>query len=204
MPIITPPISEIQFFASPREFRSWLARNHARVSEVWVGFHKRKTGTPSLTWPESVDEALCYGWIDGIRKSIDAERYTIRFTPRKARSTWSAVNVKRVAVLTKEGRMKPAGRKAFEVRDEKRIGIYSYEQRPQALGPAFEKEFRKHPEAWAYYQAQPPWYRRTSAYLVMNAKKEETQQRRLARLIEDSRNQRPIRELTRPVGDKKK
>jgi uncharacterized protein YdeI (YjbR/CyaY-like superfamily) len=193
-----PLISEIHFFASPRDFGRWLGKNHATAEECWVGFHKRKTGTPSLTWPESVDEALCYGWIDGIRKSVDGDRYTIRFTPRKPRSTWSAINVKRVAVLTDEGRMRSAGLTAFNARDEKRTAIYAYEQRQAGLSAAYEKAFKQHPDAWKFYQSKAPWYRRTSAYWVMSAKKEETRERRLATLIEDSANHRTIKHLTRP------
>ena len=140
-----------------------------------------------MTWPESVDEALCFGWIDGLRKSIDAERYMIRFTPRRTGSIWSAVNIGRVAVLTAEGRMQPAGFAAFEAREEDRSGIYSYEQRDQAkLDPAYEKRFRAKKKAWASFEAMPKSYRQAAIRWVMIAKKEETRERRLATLIETS------------------
>ncbi|HYU34776.1 MAG TPA: YdeI/OmpD-associated family protein [Thermoanaerobaculia bacterium] len=187
------------FFATPEDFRRWLAEHHASARELWVGFYKRGTGKPSITWPESVDEALCAGWIDGIRKRIDDESYVIRFTPRKASSTWSAVNIKRMAELIREGRVLPAGLTAFEKRSEKKSGIYSYEQRNEAaLGEELEQKFREHKAAWEYFQAQPPWYRRTATYWVVSAKKEETRQRRLAVLIEASAQEQPIRELKRP------
>src|SRR4051812_25227392 len=127
------------FFASPDEFRDWLDAHHAIATELWVGFHKVHTGRPSLTWPQSVDEALCYGWIDGVRKSLGAEGYVIRFTPRKAASTWSAVNLRRVPELVSEGRMRPAGLAAYARRSAARSGLYSYENRPQTLEPADEK-----------------------------------------------------------------
>jgi uncharacterized protein YdeI (YjbR/CyaY-like superfamily) len=147
-----------------------------------------------------VDEALCFGWIDGIRRSVDDERYTIRFTPRKARSTWSAVNIKRVAELTKLGRMQPAGLQAFERRETVRSQIYAYEQRADAaLGEAGEREFRANERAWAFFQAQPPSYRRTAIYWVMTAKKEETRRKRLATLIDDSAHERTIKQLSRPA-----
>lgn len=191
---------DIVFFSSPAEFGRWLRQNHAKAQELWVGFHKRKTGRPTLTWPESVDEALCYGWIDGIRKSIDADRYTIRFTPRKRGSTWSSINVARVKELIRTRRLRAAGRKAFESRDPARTGIYSFEQRPQRLAPEFEKHFRRNKAAWQYFTGQAPWYQRTAIFWVMSAKKEETRSSRLATLIQDSANQKPIKPLTRPSG----
>lgn len=189
---------EPTFFDTPTDFRRWLKRNHAKVAEFWVGFHKRGTGTPSMTWPESVEEALCFGWIDGIRKSVDPARYMIRFTPRKPTSTWSAINIKTATRLIKEGRMQPAGLAAFKARKDHESGIYSYEQRPQTLDPGYEKTFRRNKAAWAYFQKQPPWYRRTASYWVMSAKKEETRERRLATLIADSAQGRPIGPLKRP------
>jgi uncharacterized protein YdeI (YjbR/CyaY-like superfamily) len=164
-----------------------------------VGFHKKDSGKPSITWPESVDVALCYGWIDGVRNSIDEVSYRIRFTPRKPSSTWSAINVRRVEKLTRLGLMRPAGIKAFEARQGDKTGIYAYEQRKNAkLTPADEKTFRANKKAWEYFQAQPPWYRRTATYRVISAKQEETRQRRLAQLIKNSEAGRPIKELTRP------
>jgi uncharacterized protein YdeI (YjbR/CyaY-like superfamily) len=191
-------VSEPRFFATPAEFRKWLAANHATAKELWVGFYKKESGRPSITWPESVDEALCVGWIDGIRKKLDDESYVIRFTPRKAQSTWSAVNIARVAELKREGRMLPAGLAAFEKRSDDRSGIYSYEQRKDAtFDEAAERQFRANPEAWEFFQRQPPWYRRTATYKVSSAKREETRQKRLAQLIADSAAGRRLRELDR-------
>lgn len=179
--------SKPTFFPTPAAFRAWLAQHHERSTELLVGFHKVGTGTPSITWPESVDEALCFGWIDGVRKRIDDERYTIRFTPRKPRSTWSAVNVARVAELTREGRMQPAGLAAFARRAEERTAIYAHERTKDAeLGPADERAFRANAAAWAFFQAQAPSYRRTVIHWVVSAKRDETRRRRLAKLIETS------------------
>src|SRR5215472_18600493 len=181
------------FFASPSEFRKWLDQHHTEAQELWVGFYKRATGKPSVTWLESVDCALCYGWIDGVRKSLGETSYMIRFTPRKPTSTWSAINIKRVAVLEKMGLVQPLGRKAFQERKDERSGIYSYEQRKTAtLSAAQEREFRAKKPAWDYFQSQPPWYRRTATFWVASAKKEETRQRRLATLIESSGHERRI------------
>jgi uncharacterized protein YdeI (YjbR/CyaY-like superfamily) len=175
-----------RFFATPAAFRRWLVVHHAKKAELWVGFHKRATGRPSLTWPESVDEALCVGWIDAVRKRIDDESYMIRFTPRRAASTWSAVNIKRMAVLVEEGRVLPAGLAAFARRAEKKSGTYSYEQRENLeLDAAQERQFRAHRAAWKYFQSEAPWYRRTTTYWVVGAKKEETRRRRLAVLIDN-------------------
>jgi uncharacterized protein YdeI (YjbR/CyaY-like superfamily) len=181
-----------------------LEQYHDSESELWVGYYKKGSAKPSMTWRESVDEAICFGWIDGVRKSLDTERYTIRFTPRRARSVWSAVNIERVAALTEERRMRPAGRKAFDARREDRSGIYSYEQRDKAVfDPAFEKRFRAKKKAWADFEARPAWYRQAAIRWVMTAKKEETRERRLATLIEDSGAGRTIAPLTRrPPGKK--
>jgi len=188
------------FFPSPSAWRAWLEQHHAETEELWVGLYKRESGRPSITWPEAVDGALCFGWIDGIRKSVDEISYKIRFTPRKPRSVWSAVNVKRATELSILGLMHPAGLAAFEKRDGDRSAIYSYEQRKSAkLPPAYEKEFRTHPDAWEFFRAQPPWYQRTSAYWVISAKKEETRRKRLATLIADSGRQCTIQALTRPA-----
>jgi uncharacterized protein YdeI (YjbR/CyaY-like superfamily) len=187
------------FFATPADFRAWLDKHHASEQELSVGFYKRDSGKPSITWPESVDAALCYGWIDGVRNSIDGVSYRIRFTPRKATSTWSAINVKRVAELTKLGLMRPAGLKAFAARKGDKTGIYAYEQRKNAKLPrAYEQQFRANKKAWDFFQSQPPWYRRTAAYRVISAKQEETRLRRLAMLIRDSQLGQPIKELRRP------
>jgi uncharacterized protein YdeI (YjbR/CyaY-like superfamily) len=187
------------FFPSPDLFREWLTENVGLTQELWVGFHKKGSGRPSITWPEAVDAALCFGWIDGVRKSLGDSSYTIRFTPRKPTSTWSAVNIKRVAELTKSGLMQPSGLKAFQQRKEKKSRIYSYEQRQTArLNPAHERGFRANKKAWEFFQQQPPWYRRVATYWVVSAKKEETRLRRLARLVEDSAQGRTIRAVTRP------
>ena len=192
-----------KFFGSPAEWRAWLEKHHANRQELWVGFYKRESGRPSITWPESVDAALCFGWIDGVRKSIDPVSYKIRFTPRKPRSIWSAINIKRAKELSKSGLMHAAGLAAFEKRDGDRSAIYAYEQRKTAKLPSdFEKRFRANAGASAFFQAQAPWYRRTSTYWVISAKKEETRLKRLAILIDCSARQRPIPSLTRPTGGK--
>jgi uncharacterized protein YdeI (YjbR/CyaY-like superfamily) len=191
---------EVIFFATPAKFRAWLARQHDKVTEQWVGFRKKHTGKPSITWPEAVDVALCYGWIDGVRYRIDEESYKIRFTPRKPGSTWSSVNVKRVEELTTLGLMAPAGLAAFGKAGKS--GIYAYEQRNEArLDDADERRFRANEAAWEFFQKQPPWYRRTATYWVVSAKKAETRDKRLATLIEDSAQGRPIKQLNRtPAG----
>jgi uncharacterized protein YdeI (YjbR/CyaY-like superfamily) len=175
-----------KFFPSPSAFRKWLAANHAKSKELWVGFYKKDSGKPSITWPESVDEALCFGWIDGIRKTIDAESYMIRFSPRKPGSIWSAVNIRNVGRLTKEKRMTPAGLKAFASRKEYRSGIYSYEQRPTELVEPYASQFRRNKPAWKFFQAQPPYYRKTLTWWIVSAKQEETRLKRLEKLIEVS------------------
>jgi uncharacterized protein YdeI (YjbR/CyaY-like superfamily) len=175
------------FFATPEKFRVWLEKNHATTKELWVGYYRKATGRPSMTWPESVDEALCFGWIDGIRKSVDESSYMIRFTPRKPTSNWSLVNMGRIAELTREGRMRAAGLKAYEERAEAKTGIYAYEQRKNAtLDAASDEEFRKHAEAWKFYEAQSPSYRRLSAWRVISAKQDVTRKKRLTQLIEAS------------------
>jgi len=187
------------FFAKPSELQAWFKKNHNKASEIWVGFHKKSSGQPSITWPESVDEALCFGWIDSVRKSVNDTSYTNRFTKRKARSTWSAVNIRRAKELIGLGRMQPAGIKAFEQRSDERSAIYSYEQRQSAkLSGAFEKQFRANKKAWKFFRAQAPWYQRVAAFWVVSAKKDDTRLKRLAKLIEDSENGRTIPPLTRP------
>jgi uncharacterized protein YdeI (YjbR/CyaY-like superfamily) len=186
------------FYATPEEWRAWLRAHHAEAREHWVGFHKRGTGRASITWPESVDQALCFGWIDGVRKRVDDERYMIRFTPRKASSRWSRVNVARVAELERAGLMHPAGLAAFAARTEE--GTYSYEQREAAaFDPERERRLRADEAARAWFYAQPPWYRRTATHWVMSAKRDDTRDRRLARLIEDSAAGRAVGPLRRPA-----
>jgi uncharacterized protein YdeI (YjbR/CyaY-like superfamily) len=185
------------FFARPDAFHRWLSTNHAKKSEQWVGFHKKGTGKPSLTWPESVDEALCYGWIDGVRRSIDAESYMIRFTPRKPRSVWSNVNTRRAQELIDEGRMQPAGLKAFEARDPERAGIYSFEREQAAFTPQQEKRFRANRKAWKFFESQPPGYRRLATHWVTSARQEATRERRLDTLIADSAEGQRIAQFRR-------
>lgn len=177
---------EIRFFATPAEFRAWLEQHHETDDELWVGLYKKASGRPSLTWPESVDEALCFGWIDGIRKSIDEVSYRIRFTPRRRGSVWSTVNVRRARELIDAGRMHPAGLEAFEKRREDRERQYSFEQGEVTFGEELEAEFRANPEAWAFFESQPPSYRKTATWWVISAKREDTRRRRLASLIADS------------------
>ncbi len=173
----------VTFFKSPAELRRWFKSHHAQASELWVGYYKKDSGHPSITWPESVDEALTVGWIDGIRKRVDAKRYKIRFTPRKKTSVWSAVNVKRVEVLTKEGRMRPEGLAAFEARRENRSGIYTYEQRPVTLVEPYASLMKKNRKASAFFEALPAWYRKQVTWWVVSAKKAETRLARAAKLI---------------------
>jgi uncharacterized protein YdeI (YjbR/CyaY-like superfamily) len=186
------------FFRSQSELRRWLEAHHDTARELWVGFYKKHAKREGITYAEAVDEALCFGWIDGVRKSVDDSSYMNRFTPRKPRSIWSAVNIKRVGELAERGRMRPPGLAAFAARDEARSRVYAYEQRSQGLGPEYEREFRANERAWTFFEAQPPWYRRTSAWWVVSAKKEETRRRRLAALIECSAQGATIPQLTRP------
>jgi uncharacterized protein YdeI (YjbR/CyaY-like superfamily) len=175
------------FFAKPADFRRWLEKHHHAAAELLVGFYKRGSGRPSMTWPESVDEALCFGWIDGVRRSLDDESYTIRFTPRRPSSNWSLINIRKVEALIRDGRMKPAGLEAFEARDESKSGVYSFEQRENAkLDRKAEATFRANRAAWRFFQAQPPGYRKIAAFHVMSAKREETRAKRLSILIEHS------------------
>jgi uncharacterized protein YdeI (YjbR/CyaY-like superfamily) len=183
----------IKFFRSPSAFRKWLEKNHDRAEELWVGYHKTHTKKPSLTWKQSVDEALCFGWIDGLRKSIDESSYKIRFTPRKKGSNWSAVNIARVKELERAGLMQEAGRAAFQRRISEKSKVYSYEQRKTAvLDPALAKKFKANKKAWAFFSGQPPGYRHLMTWWVVSAKKEETKLRRLERLIAESAAARRI------------
>jgi uncharacterized protein YdeI (YjbR/CyaY-like superfamily) len=175
-----------KFFKTPSAFRKWLAANHAKSKELWVGFYKKASGKPSITWPESVDEALCFGWIDGVRKSIDEESYQIRFSPRKSTSIWSAVNIRNAEKLIKEKRMQAAGLKAFAARKENRSGIYAYEQRSSELAEPYLSMLKRNKAAWKFFQAQPPYYRKTVNWWVVSAKQEATRMGRLNKLIEAS------------------
>ena len=175
------------FFATPADFRRWLKKHHKSTAELLVGFYKKGSGRPSITWPESVDEALCFGWIDGVRRSLDDESYTIRFTPRRPGSNWSLINIRKVEALIRDGRMEPAGLEAFKARDEAKSGVYSFEQRENAkLDRKAEARFKANRAAWKFFQAQPPGYRKIAAFYVMSAKREETRERRLKILIEES------------------
>ncbi len=174
------------FFKSQAEFRAWLEKNHDQVPELWVGLQKTGSSQEGLNYKQALDEALCFGWIDGVRKSIDESRWTIRFTPRKPRSIWSAVNIKRVGELKALGLMRPPGLKQFEERDEKRAKLYSFENAPTEFDAAYEKQFKADKKAWEFFQSQAPYYQRTARFWVMSAKKEETRLKRLAVLIECS------------------
>jgi uncharacterized protein YdeI (YjbR/CyaY-like superfamily) len=186
-----------KFFPSYAHFHEWLERHHSEHTELLVGFYKKGSGKPSISWPESVDAALCFGWIDGVRRRIDDESYSIRFTPRNSRSTWSLVNIKRVQELTRLGLTQPAGIKAFESRTAERCAIYSFEQRSPAFGTAQERQFRANKPAWKFFQSQPPWYRRAATWWVISAKRQDTATKRLATLILDSSENRTLRHLTR-------
>jgi uncharacterized protein YdeI (YjbR/CyaY-like superfamily) len=179
-----PTPTNVTFFKTPADLRKWFRANAKKSAELWVGFHKKDTGKPSITWPESVDEALCVGWIDGIRKRVDGDSYTIRFTPRRAGSIWSAVNIRRVAALTKEKRMQPAGLEAYAARRENRSGIYAYEQRRDRLEEPYAGMLKTHKDAWTFFEAQPPSYRKVIGWWIVSAKKEATRLERLKKLTE--------------------
>lgn len=175
-----------KFFATPQAFRKWLDKNHDTETELIVGFYKVDSGKPSMTWSQSVDQALCYGWIDGVRTSLDASSYQIRFTPRKSTSIWSAVNIKKVEELTRQGLIQPTGLASFENRKEHLSKIYVHENAEIPFSPAFEKQFKSNTKAWEYFQALAPGYRKLSQNWVMNAKQESTQLKRLSQIIADS------------------
>ena len=175
-----------KFFKTPSAFRKWLERHHGTAKELWVGFYKKSSGKESITWPESVDEALCFGWIDGLRKSIDDQSYKIRFSPRKPSSVWSSVNIRKAEKLIEGKRMQPAGLKAYEARKENRSGIYSYEQRSPELVEPYLGKLKRNRAAWKFFQAQPAWYRKQMNWWVVSAKREETRLKRLDKLIEES------------------
>ena len=174
------------FFAKQSDFRKWLQKNHTRKTELLVGFYKVGSGKPSITWSQSVDEALCFGWIDGVRKSIDKETYQIRFTQRKPASIWSTINIRKIKELTKQGLMQPAGLASFEKRTASKSGIYSYENDETAFTPQFERKFKENKKAWKYFQSLAPSYKKVSTHWVMRAKQELTKIKRLNELIADS------------------
>jgi len=178
--------AQARFFASPADFRKWLERHHGSAAELWVGFYRKGTGRPSITWPESVAEALCFGWIDGVRQSLGEDSYRIRFTPRRPGSTWSAVNLKLVEALLAAGRMQPAGLAAYEARDPERQRQYSYERAQTALSPEYAAALQRNRAAWRFFQAQPPYYQRQAIGWIMSARRDATRAKRLQALITDS------------------
>ncbi len=184
------------FFSSPAEFRDWLERNHDTAPELWVGFFKKGAGETGITYREALDQALCFGWIDGVRKTIDATRYTNRFTRRQPKSPWSVVNIERVGELARLGLMRPSGLAAFEGRDEAKSRQDSYERSAARLDGAYEATMRANPKAWEFFQAQSPSYRRVATWWVVSAKREETRLKRLATLIEDSERGRRLGQVT--------
>jgi len=186
-----------KFFSDPLKFRKWLETNHGLKKELLVGFYKKSSGKQSITWPESVDQALCFGWIDGIRRSIDEISYSIRFTPRKPKSTWSAVNIKKVKGLKKQGLMAPAGLAAFNRKEKGNSKIYSFEQKKTGFNKEYEKLFKQDKVAWKNFQSQPPYYRKAVTHWVMSAKREETRLKRLNALIEDSASGVKIKQMRR-------
>lgn len=180
------------FFPTPADFRKWLKKNHKKETELYVGFYKISTGKPSMKWSEAVDQALCFGWIDGVRNSIDKESYCNRFTPRRKNSNWSEINIKKVEELTKAGLMMPEGQKAFEWRLENRSGIYSYENIPGTLDSKFEKQFKKNKTAWEFFNKQAPSYKKVMTHWIMNAKQEKTRLSRLEKTIKLSGEQKRV------------
>jgi uncharacterized protein YdeI (YjbR/CyaY-like superfamily) len=187
---------KLQFFASPAKLRGWLQTHHADASELWIGFYRKASGKGGITYKEALDEALCFGWIDGVRHRVDEVSYRQRFTPRRPKSYWSAVNVKRAHELIEEGRMAPAGRRAFGARDVAASGRYSFERETATFTAAQLRQFRANKPAWDFFQAQPPYYRRLMAFFVTGAKKEETRARRLETLIKNSAAGRRIGLMT--------
>jgi uncharacterized protein YdeI (YjbR/CyaY-like superfamily) len=190
-------VQKPRFFKSSSDVNSWFEKNHDKADEIVVGFYSVKSGKKGAGYKVVLDEALCFGWIDGIRKNVDEESYSIRFTPRKKKSIWSNVNTKRMEELIEEGRAHQAGIAAFKQREEKRAGIYSFEQKEHKLSPAFEKKFRSKKKAWNYFASTAPWYQRTCIHWVMSAKQEATRIKRLDTLIDDSANERTVAHLTR-------
>jgi uncharacterized protein YdeI (YjbR/CyaY-like superfamily) len=194
---------KVVFFESPSDFRKWLETGHQNCPELWVGLYRKASEKPSITYPEALDEALCFGWIDGVRKKANADAYTVRFTPRRPTSQWSAVNMKRAQELASQGRMRPAGLKAFEAAKHQSRRYFCDQRHEASFDQDAERRFRAHRKAWTFFQAQPPWYRRTAVFWVASAKKEETRQRRLAALMADSEHGMRIQPLARPSVPKR-
>jgi uncharacterized protein YdeI (YjbR/CyaY-like superfamily) len=193
-----PKPENVIFFETPAQLRAWFESNHETATELWLGYHRKRTGRPSVTWHDVVDVELCFGWIDSVRYSLGDDQSAQRITPRRRGSVWSAINIKRFAELERGGLVHPAGRAAFEKRDEARSRIYSYENRSRGFDAAREAEFRKHKRAWAFFEAQPPSYRKTAAFWVMSAVRDETQERRLMTLIDRSRDGERLPHLVSP------
>ncbi len=179
-------------FRSPAAFRGWLEKHHAGTDELLIRLYRKHASAKGMTYAQALDEALCYGWIDGVRRSYDADSFTIRFSPRRRGSIWSKINVAHVKRLIREERMTAPGLAAFSARDEKKTGVYSFENRPKKFSPALGKTFRAEKKAWAFFHKQAPWYRRTSIHWVMSAKQEKTRERRLGILISCSKAGKPI------------
>jgi len=187
---------KLKYFKSTAEFRAWLEANHTSATELWLGFYKQDSGKVGITYPEALDEALCFGWIDGVRKRVDELRFTQRFTPRKPKSVWSLINVSHVKRLTRAGRIRPAGLKAFAARSAAKTGVHSFENRPSELSSELASVFKSDKAAWELFQQQPPGYRRLASFFVMSAKQEQTRQRRLAQLMTDSKQGRRLGVVT--------
>ncbi len=180
------------FFQNTSEFRAWLEENHQTAIELWVGYYRVETGKPSMTWSESVDQALCFGWIDGIRKKVDDQSYTIRFTPRKPGSTWSRINIDKVEALSAQGLMHPAGIKAYSFKKENKSGIYSFENEIKDLPEEYAQIFKENKAAWEFYSVQPPSYRKVMTHWVLSAKQESTKLSRMNKLIGESGKKKRI------------
>lgn len=186
------PNMKLRYFKSAAAFRRWLEANHARASKLWLGFYKKDSGEVGISYAEALDEALCFGWIDGLKQRVDELRFAQRFTPRKPTSNWSLINIRHGERLKKAGRMTPAGLSAFAARTASKSGVYSFENKPRELSPALKREFKSDQAAWDFFQQQPPGYRRVASFWVMSAKQTETRQRRLAQLLSDSKQGRRL------------
>lgn len=193
-----PTPQNVQFFETPAELRAWFEANHETAAELWVGYHRKRSGRPSVAWQDVVDQELCFGWIDSVRYSLGDDRSAQRITPRRKRSVWSAINIKRFQELEQMGLVHESGRAAFAARDEQRSRIYAYENRSLGLDEARQAEFRSHKRAWNFFETQAPWYRRTAAYWVMSAKREDTKDSRLKTLIAHSQKGERLPALSRP------
>jgi uncharacterized protein YdeI (YjbR/CyaY-like superfamily) len=189
---------DVKFFSTLADLRRWFEINHDKLDEQWVGFYKKATGKASITWPEAVDAALCFGWIDGLRKSIDETSYTNRFTPRRAKSNWSAINIKRAKELSDLGLMHPSGLAAFEKRDEPLSQRYSLERKSAELTGAYAEVFQQNKNAWEFFQSQPPSYQKNAAWWILSARQEATREKRLSILIRESEGGERIGPLKPP------